>query len=96
MPLPLAPIAGLAIRYGSVALAAYAIRRVLATKINTGRTDQRAEDALDETDDGLALHRPADRHQTNAAARYRRVIRWGDRAVEIDAAALARFRIRKI
>jgi hypothetical protein len=96
MPLPLAPIAGIAIRFGSVALAAYAVRRALAVKINTGRTDQRAEDALDETDEGIALHRPADRGQTNAAARCRRVIRWGDHGIEIDASALARVRIRKI
>ena len=96
MPLPLAPIAGIAIRYGSVALAAYALRRALAVKVNTGRTDQRAEDALDETDEGISLHRPADRGQTNAAARCRRVIRWGKTGVEIDVSAIGRFRVRKI
>lgn len=96
MPLPLAPIAGIAFRYGSVALAAYAIRRALKANMNTGRTDQRAEDAMDEMDEGLAMHRPRDRSQTNAAARYRRVIRWGGKAIEIDASALARFRIRKL
>lgn len=96
MPLPLAPIAGVAlrygIRYGALAVAAYGVRRAL----RKGRTDQRAEDAMDQMDEGLAIHRPADRGQTNGAARFRRVIRWGDRAVEIDAAALARFRIRKV
>ncbi|MBC7141995.1 MAG: hypothetical protein H5U18_07545 [Rhodobacteraceae bacterium] len=92
MPLPLVPIAGFAIRYGTVALVAYGVRRAL----RKGRTDQRAEDALDRVDEGLAVHRPADRGQTSGAARFRRVIRWGDRAVEIDAAALARFRIRKL
>ncbi len=91
MPLPLAPIAGFAIRYGAVALAAYGLRRAL----RKGRTDQRAEDALDDMDEGVAVHRPADRGQTNAAARFRRVIRWGDTAIEIDAAALGRFRVRK-
>ncbi|MFZ1727672.1 MAG: hypothetical protein WBO29_12490 [Albidovulum sp.] len=96
MPLPLAPIAGIAIRYGAVALAAYALRRAIKTTVNTGRTDQRAEDALDATDEGLALHRPADRGQTNAAARFRRVIRWGQNGIEIDAVALGRFRVRKI
>jgi hypothetical protein len=92
MPLPLAPIAGFAIRYGAVALAAYGVRKAL----RKGRTDQRAEDALDELDEGVAVHRPKGRDQTNAAARYRRVVRWGDTAIEIDAAALGRFRIRKV
>ena len=96
MPLRLAPIAGIANRYDSVTMAAYALRQAMKVKINTGRTDQRAEDALDDTDEGIALHRPADRGQTNAAARFRRVIRWGRNAVEIDAAALGRFRVRKI
>lgn len=92
MPLPIAPIAGVAIRVGIVALAAYGARRAL----RRGRTDQRAEDALDEMDEGLAVHRPADRGQTNAAARFRRVLRFGATAIEIDAAALGRFRIRRV
>ena len=92
MPLPLAPIAGFAIRYGVLAVAAYGVGRGL----RKGRTDQRAEDALDDMEDGMAVHRPQDRNQTNAAARFRRVIRWGDKGIEIDAAALARFRIRKL
>lgn len=96
MPLPLAPIAGVAlrygIRYGALAIAAYGVKRAL----RKGRTDQRAEDAMDQVDEGLAVHRPADRGQTNAAARFRRVIRWGKSGIEIDAAALARIRIRKV
>lgn len=92
MPLPLAPLAGVALRYGSVALVAWAVRRSL----RPGRTDQRAEDALDGTDEGLAVHRPADRDQTNATARFRRTLRLGRHAVEIDAAALARLRIRRV
>lgn len=96
MPLPLAPLAQVALRYGlrfgAVALVAWGTRRAL----RPGRTDQRAEDALDGMDEGLAVHRPADRGQTNAAARFRRVIRFGATAVEVDAAALGRFRIRKL
>jgi hypothetical protein len=95
MPLPLAPIAGLALRAGLVAATAYAARRALAAR-RVGRTDQRAEDALDDTDEGIALHQPADREQTNLSARLRRTIRWGDRGVEIDAAVLGRFRIRRV
>jgi hypothetical protein len=92
MPLPLVPIAGVAIRYGAVALVAYGVRRAL----RPGRTDQQAEDVLDKTDEGLAVHRPADRGQTNTAARFRRTLRIGEKAFEIDFAALARFRIRKV
>jgi hypothetical protein len=47
-------------------------------------------------DEGLGLHRPADRGQTNTAAGFRRVFRFGETAIEIDAAALGRLRIRRI
>lgn len=92
MPLPLAPLAGVAIRYGALALVAYGVKRAL----RPGRVDQRAEDALDGMDEGLAVHRPADRGQTNTAARFRRVIRFGETAIEIDAAVLGRLRIRRL
>ncbi|MEZ5911001.1 MAG: hypothetical protein R3D84_01255 [Paracoccaceae bacterium] len=92
MPLPLAPVAGFALRYGTLAVLAWGVKRSL----RPGRTDQRAEDALDEADDGLAVHRPRDRGQTNATGRFRRTFRWGSRAVEVDAAAMARIRIRKV
>jgi hypothetical protein len=95
MPLPLAPIAGLALRAGLIAATAYAARRALAAR-RVGRTDQRAEDALDDTDEGFALHQPADREQTSLSARLRRTIRWGDRGIEIDAALIGRFRVRKV
>lgn len=99
MPLPLAPLAGLALRASLVAATAYAARRALAAR-NPGRTDQRAEDALDDADEGIALHRPADREpeggQTNLSARLRRTIRWSERGVEIDAALLGRLRIRRV
>ncbi|GAB4388484.1 hypothetical protein [Albidovulum sp.] len=91
MPLPLAPVAGLALRYGALALVAYGLRRALVA----GRTDQRAEDALDDLDEGIALHRPRSGGQRNAAARLRRVIRIGDAAWELDLAGLGRFRLRR-
>lgn len=92
MPLPLAPIAGIALRYGSVALATYAVTR----KISHGRRDQRAEDALDELEDGLSLRRETG--QTNSTARFRREIRLGENGpgVEIDMTALGRIKIRKL
>jgi len=92
MPLPLAPIAGIALRYGTAALATYAVTR----KVSRGRRDQRAEDALDELEDGLSMRRDAG--QTNTTARIRRKIRLGNDGpgVEIDITALGRIIIRKL
>lgn len=94
MALPLAPIAVVAAKYGAVALAGYA----LARQVQVGRTDQRAEDALDALDEGVSAHRPRDRDQINGAARFRRVIRLGTSGpgVEIDATALGRIRMRRL
>lgn len=95
MPLPIVPIAGIALRYGVVAIAAYAASR----RIPRGRTDQRAEDAFDDLHEGVAVHRPPDRPgQTNVAARFRRVLRFGAAgpAVEIEASAFGRLRFRKV
>lgn len=95
MPLPLLPIV---LRIGAAAAAGYAASRWISTRSHTGRTDQRAEDALDDLDEGLALHRPADRaddRQGNAALRLRRTLRFGGRIWEFDAGLLARLRIRE-
>ncbi len=91
MALPLIPVAGFVLRYGAMAMAGYAIARA----IRPGRRDQRAEDALDETAEGLTLRREPG--QLNGTARRRRVIRLGDSGpgVEIDFAALGRLRLRK-
>lgn len=95
MPLPLAPVAVFALRAGAVAAAAWAVRHALTPQ--PGRTDQRAEDALDDLDDGLAAHAPADREgQRNAALRVRRVVGWGRRKVEIDLGLLARVKVRGV
>ena len=93
MPLPIAPIAGFALRYGAVALAGYALSRQMAR----GRVDQRGEDALDDVPEGLTAHRPHDRDQVNATARFRRVIRLGQSGpgLEIDATAFGRIRFRR-
>ena len=94
MALPLAPIAGVALRYGVVALAAYAVTR----QMGRGRVDQRAEDALDELPEGVTAHRAEDRDQYNGAARVRRVIRFGHAGpgIEIDASAFGRLRFRRV
>lgn len=98
MPLPLAPLVPLALRLGAVAAAGFAARRWLAARTHPGRTDQRAEDALDDLGEGLSLHRPGDRgddSQTNATARLRRVIRFRGKEYELDAGLMARFRLRE-
>ncbi len=94
MALPLAPIAGIALRYGGVALAAYALSR----RVGRSATDQRAEDAMDRVPEGVNAHRPRDRRQANGSARFRRVVRLGHDGpgVEIDATAMGRIRIRRL
>lgn len=97
MPLPLAPLIPLAVRLGLVATTTFAVTRWVRSATHPGRTDQRAEDALDELGEGLTLHRPADRaedRQTNATARLRRVIRFRGQSYEIDAGLMARLRLR--
>lgn len=101
MPLPLAPLVPIALRLGAFAAAGWALRRALSG-VAAGRTDQRAEDALDDLAEGVAFHRPGDRAgdgltQTNAAGRFRRTIRWGSGGgLEVDATLLARLRVRRV
>ena len=100
MPLPLAPLLPYALRIGLMTVAALAVRRFVAARSFPGRTDQRAEDAFDELDEGMAIHHPGDRtddaaRQTNMSCRTIRVIRIGGRRIEIDAAVMTRFRLRK-
>lgn len=94
MPLPLAPIAGIAARYGAVALVAY----VASRRINRSQTRQSTEDTLDCVNEGIAANRPTDRQQVNASARWRRIVRLGRTGpgIEIDATVLGRLKFRKI
>ncbi|MEM9437863.1 MAG: hypothetical protein AAGA15_12550 [Pseudomonadota bacterium] len=87
-----APIAAIALRYGTVALVTYAATRTIPRL----RRDQETEDALDKVEEGIETRRDAE--QVNATARFRRVIRLGRTgpAVEIDATALSRLRIRRV
>lgn len=101
LPLALAPLIPIALRIGVFAAAGLALHRSLRGEIHPGRSDQRAEDALDALDDGIALHQPRDRagaggSQTNAGLRWRRVIRWGTAALEVDATLISRFRVRRV
>ena len=97
MPLPLVPVAVFAFRAGLAATAFWAMRRTFARATRVGRTDQRAEEALDGMDEGLSTHAPADRAgQRNAGLRLRRVIRWPGGGVEVDLAAVGRLRVRRL
>lgn len=92
MALPLAPIAGLALRYGAVALTAYAIARAA----ERGPRDQRAEDAMDDLPEGVQIRRDTDR--VSGAGRFRRTFRVGHDGpgIEVDATALGRIRFRRV
>jgi hypothetical protein len=95
MPLPLAPLLPLALRLGLVATTSYAVTRWVKSRTQVGRTDQRAEDALDDLGEGLAVHSRAEDGQTNASARVRRVIRFRGKTYELDAGLIARLRLRQ-
>ena len=92
MPLPLPPLAGLALKYCTVALAGYALARATSH----GRLDQRVEDLMDDTPEGATL-RTAD-GQANATLRWRRIFRLNStgRGVEIDATALTRLKVKRL
>lgn len=94
MPLPLAPLAVVAVRYGAFAVAGY----VLARSVHPGRTSQRAEKVMDDTPEGLTAHALKDADQVNATARFRRVfrLRADGPGVELDATALTRLRFRRV
>ncbi len=94
MAIPVVPIALTALRYGGVALIAYAATQ----KPGRAETRQQTEDALDRVDEGFGVSRAKDREQFNIRARWRRVVRAGTKGpgIELDLAALGRLRFRKV
>jgi len=92
MPLPLAPIAGLAMRYGAVALAGY----VVARNVQKAPRDMRGDDAMDDVAEGLSARKGA--NALHGTARLKRVVRLGANGpgLEIDATSLARIKFRKV
>jgi len=92
MPLPIAPIAGIVLRYGLVAATTYAVAR----RAYTAPRDQRAEEAMDRVDEGLSWRREDD--QINANTRWRRTIRLGSDGpgIEIDATSISRIRFKRV
>ncbi len=87
MAAPLAPAAGIALKYLTIAAAGYAFARMLP---NTA-PDARAEAALDAMPDGL--NASADDEATRASFRWRKVLRIGTIGATIDAAVLARLKV---
>ena len=97
MPLPLAPLLPLALRIGAVAAVGLAAKRALTAHSWPGRTDQRAEDALDDLGEGVTSHAPTDTPgQRNATLRIRRTLRFRGKTYEFDAGLLARLRLKEI
>ena len=84
MAIPLAPVAGLALRYAAVAGIAY----LAARRMERGRLSQPVED--------LAARRDA--NQVNATGRFRRVIRFGHAGpgLSIDATILGRLKMERV
>jgi hypothetical protein len=92
MAIQIAPIAGLVLRYGAVACAAYVASRA----VGEGRLAQPVEDEMDTTPDGVALRRHDE--QVNGSARWRRTVRLGDGGpgISVDATLLGRIRVGRI
>lgn len=91
MAIPVLPIAGFALKYGSVALLGYAIARATSW----GRLDQRAEDVMDITPEGLTLR--TEHEQLNATWRWRRAFLMNSgKGAAIDATLLGRVRVRRL
>jgi hypothetical protein len=93
MALPLIPIG---LKFGAAAVLAWGTQRALRARIAQGRTDQRAEDALDDLPEGLATHSPRDRGQSNASARIVRGVSVGGRRYHLDIGLIARWKIKRI
>ena len=92
MAIPLTPIAAAALRYGAVAALTYAVAR----RARPETVSPAAEAAMDKMPEGVHVgHAPG---QMTGTARWKRGIRIGafGPGVEIDLAALARLRLRRI
>lgn len=93
-PIPLAPLAWTALRLGAVAaMALYAARGRSQPK------DALRERVLDDLPEGVTAeaHRAEAERAMHGAGRFRRTFRMpGGPGFEIDAAALGRFRMRRV
>ncbi|MEM8571084.1 MAG: hypothetical protein AAGG56_09270 [Pseudomonadota bacterium] len=95
-PIAFSPIVWTMIRYGAlIAVAAYASRSATSEP-----KDAEREHVLDQVPEGVNMHahRAEAERAAHGSSRLRRTIRFGrDRAgLEIDFAALGRFRLRRV
>lgn len=95
MAIPIMPIAGVVLKYGPAAAAGVAALAYMRAR--PGHADERAEDLLDEVNEGMDATRSHEGRQVNTRGRFRRVIRAGRHGpgVEIDASFLGRVRVRR-
>jgi hypothetical protein len=94
MPLPAVLVAPLTLRLLQLG-AAVAIGAVLAARRGPERVDMATEDALDRLPEGGDLRLDPANGRADAEARLRRTVRFGRAGVEIEAAGLARLRVRR-
>ncbi|MBP7242670.1 hypothetical protein [Amaricoccus sp.] len=94
-PIPLAPLAWTALRLGAVAAVA-----IYAGRARSHPKDARREAVLDDLPDGVTAepHRAEAERAMHGAGRFRRTfrLRRGGPGFEVDAAALGRFRLRRV
>ncbi|MGB1234695.1 MAG: hypothetical protein ACPG5U_03055 [Planktomarina sp.] len=92
MALPIAPFAGIALRYGGVAAATFVATRAIPRM----RRNQKTEDVLDTVEEGFEFRR--DPEQITGTGRYRRTIQIGRNGpkIELDIASLTRIRFRRL
>lgn len=92
MPVPIAPAAAIVLRAAALSLAAYAVLRARQAPPRI----QPVEDAMDDLPEGTVMGH--DRDGGRAAMRWRRTFRAGPDGpgIEVDLAALARLRLRRV
>jgi hypothetical protein len=92
MPLPLAPVAGIALRYAAVAGTAYLLTR----RLERGRLSQPVEDEMDDTPEGVTTRREGG--QMNGTARINRIVRLGrfGPGLKVDATVLGRVKVDRV
>ncbi|NVO26240.1 hypothetical protein HJ526_02300 [Donghicola sp. C2-DW-16] len=92
MALPLA--ATVLLRYGAVALAAYAAAR----RLPEATRSQPLEDALDHLPEGMTFREDIANGERHITGRFRRVVRFGNtnKGFEIDGTLIGRLKVRKL
>ncbi len=96
MPLPLAPIVGLAVRYGAVAaIGALAVRAATQKQEHKNAS---FESSFDQIHDGVHVFRTEEKGETQFHAHHGHVrsIYLGRHGVEFDSRVLGRLRVRKV